>query len=51
MGKLYVMIDDRLEIKIKVLSFAESMTNMSVQSSVGEDFDIQTDEMFKKAFA
>lgn len=29
-GKLYVMVDDRLEIKVKVLSFAESMTNVTV---------------------
>ena len=29
-GKLYVMVDDRLEVKIKVLSFAESMNNLTV---------------------
>lgn len=50
-GKLYVMVDDRLEIKVKVLSFSACMTNLTVQSSIAEDFDISSDEIFKRAFA
>ena len=30
LGKLYIIVDDRLEIKVKVLTFSESMTNMSI---------------------
>ena len=40
---MYVMVDDRLEIKIKVLSFNEAMTNVRVQTSIGEDFDLKSD--------
>ena len=45
-GKLYVMEDDRLEIKIKVLSFSESMTKLTVQTSIAEDFDLKSDTEF-----
>ena len=50
-GKLYVMEDDRLEIKIKVLSFTESMTKLTVQTSIAEDFDLKSDTDFLQAFA
>ena len=51
LGKMYVMVDDRLEIKIKVLSFNEAMTNVRVQTSIGEDFDLKSDQDFLRAFA
>jgi hypothetical protein len=28
-GKLFIMVDDGLEIKVKILTFVETMTNMS----------------------
>ena len=41
--KLYLMVDDKLEVKIKVLSSDKSMTNLKVQMSYGEDFDLPND--------
>ena len=29
-GKLYVLLDDHLDVKIKVLNYADSMTNLTV---------------------
>ena len=43
---MYVMVDDRLEIKIKVLKFEESMTDPTVLSSYAEDFDLKNDFEF-----
>ena len=45
-GKLYCMVDDRLEIKIKVLNFEETMINPRVQSTEAEDFDLKSDFEF-----
>ena len=30
LGKLYIMVDDRLETRIKVLTFSETMTNLTI---------------------
>ena len=40
------MVDDRLEIKIKVLNFEETMINPLVQSTEAEDFDLKSDFEF-----
>lgn len=40
------MVDDRLEIKIKVLNFEETMINPRVQSTEAEDFDLKSDFEF-----
>ena len=50
-GKLYVLLDDHLDIKIKVLNYADSMTNLTVQSSISEDFEMSSDTEFLQAFA
>ena len=39
-GKLFIMVDDGVEIKVKILSFVETMTNMIEETCKGEDFEI-----------
>ena len=53
MGKLFVMVDDRYEVKIKMLKFeqAQSMTNPRVSRCVAEDFDMNEDYEFLQAFS
>lgn len=51
MGKLYVMVDERIEITIKVLSFQQEMTNCCTSSCITEDFDLNNDFEFVQAFA
>ena len=50
-GKLYVMVDERIEITIKVLIFDEKMTNPCISHCVTEGFDINSDFEFVQAFA
>ena len=45
-GRLYVMVDERIEITIKVLSFDKKMTKPKISHCVTEDFDITSDYEF-----
>ena len=53
MGKLYVMVDDRYEVNIKVLNFekTQSMTNPRVTRCYAEGFDLNEDYELLQAFS